>query len=497
MSGSLSGKTSPPVSQGDFPLGINTKFAATPARPSSAKPRPARVSGQQAATGKNLIVSSEQEKARRFRYFLAMRQREAIYRHGLAGKFKSLCSCGAFAVPAFGKSKKTGEMYFTGAPGSVQLQWRKNAEDEEARLVHSWVKHCASPLLCFIDAPKIRWYRSNEVKKICKMLYEAGYCWQFWTFTAPHDLESDPKKQVKLFQEAMRVFKEHFDRFKKKWKLRFYIRAVEMTDDAYGPGRKSGCHFHHHFVVFFEREGFADDEIKEIQAFLSARWIAALMKVGLCGEEKKKSALKWAFRLDVPRRPKHISEDDLQAVAEYLAKGAGFELTPGIGVKKGHGYRRITHWEVMRLAFTTTPALEKRALAIMLALKGRAWLQFSRGLKAFCGLDDISDEEILKEKNNFLVYEYDEDDWRDMDQYKGQVALQSAIVGESVLAGIDLTALPLGEDKKNLDMESREIRKIQQIAEASVSKIARTGCDPLTGEDLTVDPRPMLPLADP
>lgn len=496
FAGSLpSVKTIPPVGYGDAPLGINTEFAPMSARPVPEKPRHSGISGQQAACEKNLIDSAKAEKARRFRHFLAMRQREEIYKAGLAGKFKSLCSCGAFAVPAFGRDR-SGETYLTGAPGSVQLQWRKNAGEDEARLVHSWVKHCASPLLCFVDAPKIRWARSQEVQEICKKLHAAGYSWQFWTFTAPHDLASDPGMQVKAFQEAMRIFKSNFDRFKDRWKLRFYIRAVEMTDDAPGPGRKSGCHFHHHFIVFFERLFFTDEEVAEMRAFLSARWIAALMKVGLCSEEKKEAALRWAFRLDVPRRPQKLEEMDLQAVSEYLAKGASMEMTPGIGVKKGRGGKRITHWDLMRLAFSTESRLVPRALAVMLALKGRAWLQFSRGLKAFCGMEEKTDEEILKEKNNFIIYDYDGDEWHDMDRYKGQVALQSAIVAEAVDSGIDLTDLPMTENGKNLDMESGEVRKIQEIAESFISMIADTGCDPITGEDLTVDPRPLLPLVD-
>lgn len=493
---------SPPIA-GTARLGINAKSAATFSRQISEKPRLAWVSGQSAATQNEKIISQDakkQDRARRFRHYLAMRQREAIYEAGLAGEFKTLCACGAFAVPAFGKSKKTGDIYFTGSPGVVQLTWQAG-KDGESRLVHSWVKRCASPLLCFVDAPKIRWYRSQEVQTICKKLYEAGYCWLFWTFTAPHDLSSDPDEQVGLFQEAMRIFKEHFDRFKEKWGLRFSIRAVEMTDDAPGPGRKSGCHFHHHVVCFFEREDFTDEEAKRLQAYLSKRWVAALVKVGLCPAGKEKAALRWAFRLDVPRRPQKISDMDLQAVAEYLGKGASMEMTPGINTKQGRGSghgKRISHWDVMRLAFTSNPELKLRALAIMRALKGRAWLAYSRGLYDFCGLREVEDKDILKEKLGYMVHSYSNRQWYKMDRVKGQAALDDAVTESIEAEGIDLSDPPISEENKDfLDLDDPVVKKIQEIADFSITVIIETGCDPLTGEDLRVDPRPLLPLADP
>lgn len=469
-------------------LVFNAKFAATPCAAVPEKPRLTRVSGRLGRVHEKKIKSENEKKAeaaRRYRRFLAMRQRMAIHEAGLGGKFKSLCACSAFPVPEHVRLK-SGELKKTGAPGAVQVTWRENAEKEGGEAIsHAWVKKCASPLTCFVCAPKIHWFRSQEVQKICRSLHQAGFSWLFWTFTAPHDLFSEPGRQVELFQKAMRIFKEHFDRFKDRWGLRFYIRAVEMTDDSPGRGRKSGCHFHHHYVVFFDREGFTGSEIAEMQAFLARRWVEALIKVGICPEEKRDSALRWAFRLDVPRKPSGDLEDsDLIAVSEYLAKGASLELTPGIGVKQDRKVAgRISHWRVMEMAFTYYPDLKPRALAIMKALKGRSWLQYSPGLKSFCGLEEITDQQIMKEKLDKVVAQYDNEQWRKVDEIKAQKCLQDAIIELARLKRIDLDHLPLDKtNKKELNYFSPVIKELQEITVSAIRMIIETGCDPVTGD---------------
>lgn len=401
-----------------------------------------------ASTTEIIDFFSEQVKTpegrQRLRWQLAWAQRREIFKAGLGDEFKSLVKCHAVPVPAFSK-KKDGTYSKTGSPGCVEAHYYGG--DGDRPIGYAWVYKDANALLCFVCAPKIRYYRAAEVQFACKAMIDLGYSWCFWTFTAPHNLFTDPDTQVKKFNEAKRLLKSGrwWKDFKKRWGYEHCIDAVEMTDDHPRSIKKSGCHWHSHDLPFFLRDPLTADEAAAMQAEVATRWVDCLLKVGLCTEEKKADALAHAFRLDRPRKPKKTVE-----LAAYLAKGASCELTPGIFTKIGRIPARITHWELMTLAFSGVyPELVPRALAVMRALKGKHWLHWTPGLRRLVGLEDVSDQEIMEERKSLPVYQFKGDSWRKVDSQKWQVNLLNAAIRDLKKKGFDLSLSPeeLDEDK--------------------------------------------------
>lgn len=362
-----------------------------------------------------------------FRHFLAMRQRQVLNAHKAFSSFKTLMKCGALPIPSEGR-RKDGESYGTGAPGVVQAVAEEGEEGRLSFRGFAWVRKCANPLLCFCCAPKIHYKRGQEVELISNIMYDYDYRWLFVTFTCRHDWDDDPVKQVDLFQEAQRKMRSgrRFQAWKEKWGYEHQIRSIEMTDDSPTAKYKTGCHFHNHVIMFFKHDDFTEEECQQCRDELSDLWLDALQKVGLWDGVTKKDFMK--IRAVVAKCPrKNESKKGVEA-ARYAAKGASCELAPGIFAKFGRLPARISHWEVMALAFTKFPHMIPRALSVMQALKGRSWIQFSRGLKEFCGIEDKTDDDLMKEDLQVIIYEYEDHKlWKSIDRYKQQAAIRQAI----------------------------------------------------------------------
>lgn len=479
---------------GVLPLGINTKFATTK---------------------KSAFDSQDYHKRRDFRAFLAVRQKQEVIKSGNYSRFKTLCNCSQYAVPLVGR-RKDGSEYLTGSPGKVQMVWH-----EDGTLSTTWARRCASPLLCFECAPKIRYFRSTQVQKVCLEMYRKGYSWQFWTFTAPHDLGTDPDSQVKAMREAYRkmVKDRRWKLFRERCGLCYTISAVELTDDGPDAKFKTGCHFHFHIIAFFDHLDFSfvniefpEKKVEEMREFISRRWVECLLSVGAIDSDHAEKALQYAFRLDVPRQPvwfegqekrraefadlyrRHVSgakltknqlealNREIEKAAAYVAKGAACEMTPGIFTKNARVEGRISHWELMALAFTTRPSLVPRALAVMQALKGRRWISFSPGLLALCGVKDLADEDILKKKDDASVYSFDDDEWKAVSRFRSRTRLVRRVKSEVVDMGIDLADRP-PVDEKGKFLPSVTVDRVAG-AVSYVMGVVEDGRDPITTEKL-------------
>lgn len=412
----------------------------------------------------------------KLRWRLAWAQREAIFKAGMTDEFKSLVKCHAVPVPRFSK-KKDGTYSKTGSPGCIEAHYY--GQSDERPVGYAWLNKDGNALICFLCAPKIHYYRVQEVQTACLSMMKQGYGWVFLTFTAPHDLTTDPRQQVKRFNKAMRIFKagnsffgHKWEYFKQKYGFEHQISARELTDDSPTSVKKSGCHWHTHALVFFRKDIFFSNPtaVRKVRHEMAARWVACLEKVGLCSPEKKKAALRHAFRLDVPRKPKTPIEDAERA-ALYVAKGASCEISPGIFTKTGRLPARISHWEVMALAFSGRyPRLVPRALAIMRALKGKDWLRWTAGLKKLCGIEDITDQEIMKEKKSLPVYQFSGESWRKVDSQKWQMNLLNGVLRDLKKQGFDFSQAPE-------DLDDLAIRTIATVFAENLKKVS-LGVDP-------------------
>lgn len=296
-------------------------------------------------------------------------------------------------------------------------------------------------------------------------MIKSGYSFGLLTLTAPHDADTDPRVFIKNFQEANRILKrDKWNKFADKWKIKHYIRGIEVTDDAPGARRRSGVHFHSHQIIFFDRKPLSEKEAKAFRDELAEKWCVALGKVGLITADEVKKTLEHGVDFQRPkvRDQGQLSDPgQIQKLVEYVSKGAAFELSPGtVGGKQGRKGSRVSHWELMQTALLEREDMQPRLLNILGALKGLAHLYFSQGLKAFCGLKEVTDEQIVRGEAETLVYAFDTEEkektWGTVKKFGQQKIL--------------LTALDEGRDA------------------FSAVDIIRLGADPLSGEMLAEPP---------
>ena len=425
---------------------------------------------------RNLPTTSVPESASNnpvlLRHFISW-QLKKLYWANTELKEKSLKGCMCNALPSSGK-KKDGTIYQTGMPGHIQIHNYAKPDDilevGETGASHGYVgiQRCGSAMRCPVCGARIRYVRRQEIEKITKFMVEKGFSFGFQTLTAPHDLNTRPDEFIKLFQEANREMKKNRDwkAFAERWSMKHYIRAIEVTDDAPWARLRSGIHFHSHTVFFIERKFLTAEEAKQFRDELAGLWVAALLKVGLIGDADKEKT--FIHGVDV-QRPKvkiqgELSDPKLiEKLIDYVCKGASFEMSPGtISGKEGRKASRISHWQLMQIALTEREDLQPRLLHILTALKGRAHLYFSPGLKKFCAVDEVTDEQIVRGEKETQVYAFDTEDSQGLWKIIKKNGQQKPV----------LVAIDAGMDA------------IQAV------EIAGVGCSPLTGELLS---EPLLP----
>ena len=246
------------------------------------------------------------------------------------------------------------------------------------------------------------------------------------TQTASHSRKTSLVDFVSRFQEAQRDMRMHkaYRTWKKNTGAKFTIRAIETTDDNPDTGgRKTGWHFHSHTIVFFERDkAFTKREAEKFSKQFQKMWVKALAGVGLEG------SLEHAARVDLPRAAEKLDAtretqnvEDVQKLCAYISKAFGWEVAGSRNKKGREAGRRISVWELQEAALTDKPALLPRYGEYMKAVKGLHWLQFSQGLKAFCGLPEIKDKELMEqgEKGEF-VYWFSNENFKHIWRQAGQ-----------------------------------------------------------------------------
>lgn len=424
---------------GGSPLGIKPKFA------SPLRSRLVRPGGEDVFPAVVRWDSSDR------RHWLAYLQHRWLYETGKAGLFRSLVACEAAPIPA-GGSRKDGSIYATGSPGRVELHLY-DAPDAESGAGYgfTWLKKCASALMCFDCAPKIRYKRGKEVKKACINAFEKLH-WSVMmtTFTAPHYWDTDVRKQMDAFNAAKRRF-----RAGKWWQMqkdllgyKGAIRSLEITakNPAFGIG--NGFHVHTHELDFCDRPPLGDDEVKYLLAKWLPKWRDCLLHEGV--EIRDMDAFfRHGIEITVPCKDgETLDADALVTMAGYVADSTAIEMSPnifcnsgtdraevseklaaemapGVWVKTGRGNdeksKHINHFEYMALALTTHPECKPHMLRLMAALKGRAWMSWTPHLKDMLGIEDKDDKQLLEEKIGAVVRSYDtRTEWRAINRNKLQ-----------------------------------------------------------------------------
>ncbi len=152
--------------------------------------------------------------------------------------------------------------------------------------------------------------------------------------------------------------------------------------------------------------------------------------------------------------------ETVKKLSAYITKSFGFELS-AFETKEGKKKSRLSLYQYL-LKLSKMPedaGLEKeyhRVKELFRALKGLNKVVFSQGLRAFCGLQEVSDDEILEGKKGTKVFSFDTDkdvNWESIAKSgrKGHVlqAFDDGLNGDTAFAFVSRGFNPLtGEELK-------------------------------------------------
>lgn len=286
----------------------------------------------------------------------------------------------------------------TGA--SVELwQGQDPARKDAKKGYFVGLQTCGSVWTCPVCANRIQEVRRLEIAQAMKYFYSKKKQAVMITFTFPHTASDSLKELLTKFSKALSAFKSSapWEKFKKKHGFEGLIRSLEVTRGG------NGWHPHTHELFFVNQEV---DELA-FKHWCVERWLAVCIRAGLVDAN------------DIDKQEAFISHSlDFKfncSTSDYLAKfddnahwGADREMAKASS-KKG----KNSGMHPFELAFMNYHQL---FIEYTEAIKGKAQIFWSRGLKEKVGLKDIDDAEIAeteteeKEQDRFIG-DLDKDAW--------------------------------------------------------------------------------------
>ncbi len=250
---------------------------------------------------------------------------------------------------------------------------------------YAGLETCSSVWLCPVCAAKISEQRRRDVKTAIDRHIETGGTVYMAAFTMPHhrfQAAALLKAAVAGTFRAL-IAGRLWRRAKQEVGLVGFIRALEITHG------ENGWHPHIH-VLFFLPAHVNHDRLAAFSRFLFARWRGIIARKGFgdCNPNI------WQFEL----------ARSSEAAGDYVAKwGADREITSG-HTKSAKGGGR-SPWQLLEAAGRRDPVAVMAFREYAAAFKGARQLTWSRGLKALCGVVEVSDDEAVKaaEEASFTV----------------------------------------------------------------------------------------------
>ena len=276
--------------------------------------------------------------------------------------------------------------------GVVELRLTE-VEGGGRRAAYRGVKVCGNLWGCPVCGARISQTRRAEMNRLLAWARSEGLVPVMLTLTARHGLEDRLADLLDAMKNAKRRLRQRAE-----WRRLPVVGTVSATEMTHG--RFFGWHPHFHEIVLLEA---ADEEeaLNMVQPLADA-WRASLRAFGLDGA---------AAAFDA---------QGAAAAGDYVAKwGAAEEMTL-TGAKRGRGGRGgagRSPRELLRLIAGGDEEARLLWLEYFAATSGkrRRQLVWSPGLKARCGLDEVSDEEAAEAETAHeieTVAEWDGDGWR-------------------------------------------------------------------------------------
>ena len=269
---------------------------------------------------------------------------------------------------------------------------------------------CGSVWSCPVCSALIQERRRVELEHAINWAYENDLQPVMVTLTSPHKSWHTMKELLIQQAEALGCLRKGaaYDRFKTRIGYEGMIRGLETK---YG---ENGWHNHTHELMFVSKGAIADSRDKsaleieakvrgcsaedlqglpDIKSEILKRWETACRKVGLLDDSKVA-----AFREHA------VDVKGWCSASDYLAKqddarnwGIDREMAKANNKTSTGGRKGLHPFGLLANAAEGDQQAGYRFVEYSLAIRGRAQLFWSRGLKAKVGITDKSDEELAIE----------------------------------------------------------------------------------------------------
>lgn len=254
------------------------------------------------------------------------------------------------------------------------IQLKRNEDLHRAHF--SGVVTCGNPMLCPVCAPRIMGGRASEIgtAEYKHLAADPNNTCYLLTLTSQHDLRHSLAYYLSLMKKALKYFWSH-----RKVKHIFRSRVGRITALEINYSLASGWHTHEHILIFCN---ILDIPLDELNKILSECWIAALKKCGLSGLR--------GIALDLIEA--RSCDKYLQKISSELALS---------NCKQGRGSGSFTPFQLLaEYAAGNKWAGEKFKELYKTVSSMRVHpLQWSKGLKKHFGIGEVSDQDIVEDKD--------------------------------------------------------------------------------------------------
>lgn len=279
--------------------------------------------------------------------------------------------------------------------GIVQIWLGQGFKRDTTNAYYTGLQTCGSVWTCPVCAARIQEQRREEIAKAINYKYEHGKQAVMITFTFPHYKQDNLKDLLKKQAKALKYFKSGagFVKFKSSVGFAGLIRSLEITYST-----ANGWHPHTH-ELFFVDKGV---DKKEFESFVLMRWLDSCKKAGLVTEEQEDDFLAHSIRIIFECR-----------ASDYLAK---YDSSKNWGIdreiaKASSKHGKKSGYHPFRLA---DEGMIEQFIEYTDAIKGKAQLFWSRGLKDEVGITDVEDGDIAEaevQEEDRLIVTIDSIDW--------------------------------------------------------------------------------------
>lgn len=295
---------------------------------------------------------------------------------------------------------------------------------ETNRAYYDGICTCATPLLCPVCSPRIMGRRSAEIRQAihCWLSQDQDNTCYLITLTLRHSLQDSLSSLLDLFKSARKYFWGHWT-VKNLFKRSDLIGRITATEINFSV--KNGWHPHQHILLFCKKSDFDEETLCNI-------WLAALHSVGLSGVGDI------AFKLQ-----------DASFVKNYLTKMSS-EMVLG-ALKDGRSRGSYAPFQLLAEIADGSSWARDRFAELYKSTRKLHSLVWSKGLKSFFGIADVSDQEVTDnkaDKSNLVQFIGLLDDaFKKLTPLEKAMLRNKAAVGDYIGAGVVLKNAGIKQDE--------------------------------------------------